>query len=115
MKNLKEFKELIERYESITLKEIEDCEGLYNSDNTLNTVANMLTGFGSETTCSLCLRVNSCRECVYKKQFGCIYNYGLSMASDAIDSAKNPEQLLIAFRNRAKAMRKFAKLKNIEL
>ena len=46
-KNLKEFKKLIKRYESITLEEILEKEKLLHEFDGFDDLANLLTGFGS--------------------------------------------------------------------
>ena len=102
MKNLKEFKELIERYESITLEEIEEVWG----DNSCGeSVAQELTGFSGVKTCTLCKSVRSnCSECVYKERGWC-YKSVNKETYYAISDASTPTELLEAFRNRAKHMR----------
>jgi hypothetical protein len=70
MKNLKEAKELLEKYESITLEEIErtyleNQERHYLFDG--HDVLNKLVGFGDENTCMLCKAVQGeCDNCIYK-------------------------------------------------
>lgn len=112
MKNLKEFKALIERYETIQLPEIEaafkipDCE-----------VKKYLTGFGNWETCSLCQAVSfgylvECSDCMYEKNLGCIYGVAKATKTyESIDLADTPKQLLTAYRNRAKFMRKLLREK----
>ncbi len=105
MKNLKEFKALIKRYESITLEEIEEKEVCsYISSS----VVKELTGFGSDLTCPLCKAVKrKCSICVYGKKvsfFGCLYNEN-TKTYDRIESANTPLKLRNAFRARAKHMK----------
>jgi hypothetical protein len=79
MKNLKEFKALIERYESITLEEIEENwvkKTYWDASGELT--AMKLTGFGDGETCSLCKAVGyykngtaKCEKCVYVEITGC--------------------------------------------
>ena len=103
LRNVKELIELIDRYESISLKEIK------NTWISTNVVANKLTGFGDSRTCSLCKKVGysdfgspNCKDCVFEIQRGCsdsnreCYDtyYGISLS-------KTPEDLLQAYRNRA--------------
>lgn len=127
-KNIKEFKNLIEKYEKITLEEIqkvwksfvEDAAEEYEyatgeyitEDARGEDVAPELTGFGSCTTCTLCRAVlECCTECIYfrkrKEDFMYCCNTGRNAKTyKAIDNAKNPEELLKAFRQRAKYLRK---------
>ena len=103
MKNLKEFKELILRYEGITLEDIENVSGeiFYGND-----VSNKLTGHGASTSCSLCIAVERvCESCVYGKRFACI-KLNNQETYDAIDEAESQKELKAAFQNRAKHMRK---------
>lgn len=118
-KNIKEFKALILRYESITLEEIHSagCD------------AQALTGLGKYTKCILCIaaqRVNyindfSCTKCLWfrsvsaKERDNDIYciNEGKNKLtyyamSDASYSG-NDEKLLQAYRERAKHMRSVLK------
>jgi hypothetical protein len=111
MKNLEEFKKLIERYETITLDEIEtvwkDKVDTYGIADTLTyIVANKLTGFGASSTCTLCQSVKTniihCADCVYGILLGCINDE----TYHKIENAKTPRGLLSAFKNRAKHLRK---------
>jgi len=99
-KNLKEFKALIKRYESITLEEIEKIGNIKNGIY----VARKLAGFGNSGLCSLC--ICECNECIYNitknsdcnepphaKSYYKVYNAG------------TPLQLRNAFRARAKHMK----------
>ena len=113
IKNLEEFKALIERYESITLEEIKGAFDIHLPFY----VRKNLTGFGSEYTCSLCTAIGkvpsvdsfySCGPCVYwvsaYRNYGCCE--GENMESfDKISDAKTPEDLFSAYRERAKHMR----------
>jgi acetylglutamate synthase len=103
-------KKLIERYNSITIEEIEGCEStLYRSK------AHELTGFGSDETCVLCRSVlRNCSSCIYfdtsvSKNYGCTSNANYETYIKII-SAKNPKQLLTAFRNRAAHITKIVEL-----
>ncbi len=107
-KNIKAFRKLVERYETITLEEIEKKN---KSGLSVHLLANKLTGYGACGTCKLCkasksmfIQVN-CDECVYGYEFGCIYHKN-SKTYNAIENAKTTKQLLKAFRNRAKHLRK---------
>lgn len=104
MKNLKEFKALIERYESITKEEIEGCK-CYTYDHTrlyAYDIMNELTGFGGTDTCSLCLAVeHDCYLCVYGNDLKCIEDSTYDRIIDAFDT----DCLLQALRNRANYMK----------
>lgn len=107
-KNLKEFKALILRYESITIEEIESISETWRKPN-------ILTGFGSERTCTLCNNIvvcNDCEGCVWGYYFAC--SHGLNGHTYlAIRGYKNDNDLLIAFRKRANHMRNHLKSLNI--
>ena len=125
-KNLKEFKALKKRYESITLEEIKDTVvSLPNTADVLRFVifqaagvykqkANKLTGFGSSSTCSLC-RVkclSECEGCVYLVMTGDGCNQGINLKTYIrICEANSPTKLRNAFRARAKHMQTLLKLK----
>jgi hypothetical protein len=105
-KNIKEFKELILRYESITLKEIKRS----------GSSAHALTGFGMKDTCTLCLATKSeifpaqCDICLWYRISSVVYpcNSGKNESTYyAIDTAslRNPQELLDAYRARAAYMR----------
>lgn len=113
MKNLKEFKALIKRYETITLEEIEDNWTMPNKLTPFT--ANMLTGFGSLNSCTLCKKVyTDCSECVYWNKDSYSFNYACNEGNNretylAIAWSATPEQLLTAFRSRAAHMREVLK------
>jgi hypothetical protein len=103
MKNIKEFKGLIDRYESIILEEISKEWGAHGL---AFWVARKLTGFGSQEKCTLCCAAQGdCSKCVYGWTLACTTH----MSYRYIDMAISPEKLLIAFRERAKYMRWLAK------
>lgn len=65
MKNLKEAKELLEMYKSITLEQLEED---YEKDPFLSgfDILNKITGFGNTTSCILCKAVDEgCINCIY--------------------------------------------------
>ena len=106
-KNIKEFQELVERYETVSLDEIKDKwveESFYPS-------ASFITGFGQYDSCILCKKVKTtafytnCDKCVYGVECGCVNELNVK-TYNAIEDAKTPKQLLKAFRNRAKHLRK---------
>lgn len=118
MKNLKEFKALILRYESVTEEEIKK-ECLKHSDQAVvhYGVLTRLTGFGIVTACTLCKAVNGlCSLCTWAftievdtsmlhKHLACSYRDNGSTYRD-IASAETPEELKRAYKERAKHMRK---------
>ena len=125
--NIEAFNALIKKYEEITLAEVEKI-WFYNLENYPYTdageVARELTGFGSIEHCTLCLAIEGnkeidtntefrqriCPKCVYSRRemplmFYC--NTGKNRDTYlAIDEAHDPEELLEAFKNRAKFLRK---------
>lgn len=118
-KNLNEFKELIDRYESITIDDIEEVE------KGLNViiceygwaVANKITGFGGGETCSLCKATDQdCDNCVWSHGVGsddCTESYTIpdvGISYDNISKATGAKKLLKAFKFRARVMRNFLKI-----
>ena len=108
MNNINEFNRLIECYETIQLDEINSV-WLFRGRSS----AFYLTGFGTCETCSLCQAVNDdlnevpyCNMCVYSLSVGCSHDE-MSETYFGIKLAQTPEELLQAYRNRAKAMREF--------
>jgi hypothetical protein len=117
MENLKEFKELILRYESITLEEIQKISKIrWIAINGNNIAGNSLTGFGSKSTCTLCVAVNGyCDKCIYSSLTGnsfagCTDDFTYS----SIGNADTSEKLLNAFRKRAEYMRNLLIKNNID-
>ena len=83
MNNLEKFKELIELYESITIKDLAEIAEELGIDSGYK-ILNNLTGFGNCHTCTLCKAVNqdvvnnmqegkpnnyNCKNCVYGKVY----------------------------------------------
>lgn len=116
--NKPEFIRLIERYETITIEEIiassDRIQQMAKESKSFATelsiqgwgftVANKLTGYGAASTCSLC--IVSCYNCHYAKSTtGFIGRCSTFGSYTSIGRAKNPEELLIAYRNRAKEMK----------
>jgi len=119
MKNLPEFKALIDRYESVTIEEIEEGFG-YDNDGAFT--ANLLTGFDSQSTCTLCKAVPKnlrgcvlCKYCTWEATTGnkC-YQGGNTETYCEIEESQSPEDLLTAFRARAAYMRQVLKDGGIE-
>lgn len=122
--NIKELQTLVERYETITLNEIKDkwTKTIYSCAGQIN--ARAITGFGSITTCILCTKTNdenyyscNCFKCVHADNDSIRYNGYCSgdifckrgnnqETYEKIITATTPKQLLTAFRNRAKHLRK---------
>ena len=64
--NLKEAKELLEKYKSITLEELEEKYEKKYAYITGYHVLNAITGFGSIKDCIICQKVHSiCYNCIY--------------------------------------------------
>jgi hypothetical protein len=137
MNNLREFKKLIETYESVTLRKIilkykkarinDDSNCYYTDHQLLQETARLLTGFGTTGSCTLCNVVPyivdriqpDCEKCIWMLNSSSKLNYcykGLNnLTYSAISNAITPEQLLQAFKNRALYMKEFLKLNNISL
>lgn len=102
IKNIKEAKELVKRYRSITIQEIESVR-CYCIGNFGRGIANALTGFDSGD-CLLCVKVNNnCPDCIYtffsNKDRCHKGKYSPSFAR--IQFAETPEQLIKAVNKRA--------------
>ena len=109
-KNIKEFKALVERYESIKLKEIKKHWQMLDYPG--YKTAHILTGFHDTMTCSLCRATHNkvydqhnCSRCVYEFIEGC-HRRNNQETYYAIWGAESPKELLSAFRARAKHLRK---------
>ena len=64
--NLKEAKELLEKYKNITLEQLEEAYGDEFLFKMGDEVLNKITGFGKTDSCMLCLAVNEvCKNCIY--------------------------------------------------
>ena len=107
-KNIKEFKALVERYETITLEEIKKGGPMSLSSK------RKLTGFGWNNTCTLCQAVlqkdnwgnkYKCNDCVYGKQNGCL-RYENTNTYYRIVNAGTSRELFSAYRARAKHLKK---------
>lgn len=118
--NLSEAKDLVKRYRKITLKQIEQIKEKYQwSDYTfaINTL-NILTGFGSTSTCHLCKSLNineygfsRCKQCIYGYNSNRLRSsrppceYGKEHKSYyAIYNAKTAKELIKAVKNRANVL-----------
>jgi len=104
--NKKEFVELVEKYESLTIGEIEDAWVNNSWASSGHDTAKQLTGFGGPFSCTLCVAITrNCDGCVYGKRYGCLSGKN-KKSYDDIDDAESPRKLLNAFRRRAKHMRR---------
>lgn len=106
--NLKEAKELIAKYRSITIEDIEEKFKSIKTDEYKGfslyskEIANSLTGFGHVATCLLCgiNKIYRCVDCIYQKMNGC-YIGDNDKTYLAICHAQSFEELLQAFKDRA--------------
>jgi len=125
--NLKEFKELILKYESITIEKIENSDSYQNSMDPKNgieewfseEVMQELTGFGTLATCTLCAAIDlktykipafklDCSNCTWVKEIG--YKCYIGMNQKTYDNFEggnidSEEGLIKACKARAKYMR----------
>jgi hypothetical protein len=122
-KNLKAAKNLVKKYRSITIEEINKQASRIDTKFDLymlhfplgNTVARKLTGFGHVSKCKLCSSVMYyCPGCIYydtKSEF--IKRFCLRGENEktyrAIADAKTPTKLLVAFKKRADHIEKIIK------
>lgn len=121
--NIEEFKALVKRYKTITLKEIKDYKPKHNLDYRDINVACHLTGFGSYQYCTLCKAAKRqrkasrnvttkyiCNQCIYFTIYphsnGCCNAAPLQSTFTMIEMSDTPEQLLQAYRARAKVLEK---------
>lgn len=122
--NIEAFKNLIEKYESISLVNIKEGWDEFSSEESAAyyTLQN-LTGFGSCNTCSLCEAVGTtiggrdwkttcnCQNCMYY-----LVNPNgecppcVDDTYEAIDSAGSPEELYDAIQNRIKYMKQIVEI-----
>jgi len=115
IKNLKEFKALIKKYRSITPERIENaykkipitCGNVFDGGK----VAQVLTGFGRVSSCTLCISIN--KRSIFSPCQGCVYNEltlndcyrGEGKESYyKIRHTNSPKQLIEAFEKRADYM-----------
>lgn len=110
--NIEEFKALVIRYETITLKEIEGAfQELYKMYTMITNPASILTGYGSIYNCTLCKAAyrHDCDYCVYFvndfESVFCCKSYNKE-TYDAIGTAETPQELFDAYRARAIHLRK---------
>lgn len=101
--NIKEAKALVIKYRSITLNDIKKLK----YDHNMMYVSELLTGFGSHGSCTLCVviggnesRTQNCKYCIYGMSNGCLKKNNIK-TFDAIVNAITPTTLRNAFRKRA--------------
>lgn len=95
--------ELVDKYRSITLEDLEAYQ-IGEDEDIWESLAN-ITGFGYTDKCPICLSVNrECNQCIYsfrrtlrENWYYCCDNY----TSDDIYNANSYEELLDAIKNRA--------------
>jgi len=105
VKNYKQAEELVNRYRSVSLEEIEK---VWNEEYhyPAREAAHSLTGFSQTDTCTLCLGARTksqkhrCELCIYDGFLNCLNDDGES-TYQAIKHAGSPISLLVAFKNRA--------------
>jgi len=130
-RNIEEAKQLVQRYESITVEEIKEVAGKRKFNG--RKIANELTGFGDYKICILCKAVpthiynaftsrKECENCLYYEFGGCVGLFmegaekhpkiakKLEITFENICDAKNPQELINAFRERAKLLRELLKI-----
>lgn len=105
--NIQAAKELVDKYLSITLKE------LYSHSMVAPLSAYLLTGFGSKTACPLCISVDGyCHHCIYGPADSSCTKGKNKDTYYAIKDAANPEELFLAFRMRALHLKKIINKKD---
>jgi hypothetical protein len=112
---------LVKRYNTLSLSQIQKAwkERIEWSWHPVDGegVAQVLTGFGSTTTCTLCKSVDGvCQKCIYQTELGCgddseeyCIPEQVKKTYRAIQRAKGPISLQKALRNRAKVIKSILK------
>jgi hypothetical protein len=121
IQNVKEFRNLIVRYDNLTKRHIESTivHGPYTSFHS-DMTAQSLTGFGSAGTCKLCQpilerNILDCSECIYHLNNPDINNnYYCAKGPNkdtyiAFFKATNEEELLKCYKDRSKHMKNILK------
>ena len=104
IKNLKEAKQLVKKYRSITVPMIREM-----AEATMRDVIEKITGFGWAGSCSLCENIE-CEECIYGVLTRDACDDGInSITYDNICDAKNPKELKKAVGQRADYIEKLIK------
>jgi len=110
IKNLEAAKELVKKYNSITIEEIEKLEEAAKEQNNIlysygRFITNALTGFGDSNTCILCIWmiIDTCTGCIYEALTNNTCSKGINEKTyEAIRDANNTIELLTAIKERAK-------------
>jgi len=106
IKKLEAAKELVKKYNSITIEEIEQLEegkNLINIYRYGEYIANIITGFGECRSCPLCRVVYNCDRCIYNAITIYSCNRGPNEKTyEEIRYAKNKIELITAIKERAK-------------
>ena len=115
MNNIRQFKNLIKKYESITLEKLTNPRLEWMGSKT---IMNYLTGFGNTDTCRLCIRAGElsmerygnklgmCIFCVWVIATGDVcYGGNNEKTYEAIKKARNRVKLLEAVKQRAEYMK----------
>ena len=100
MKNIEAAKELLEKYKSITLEQLEEY---YENDPILLgfDILNRITGFGNTTSCILCKAVDGeCVNCIYSFRIGERLFPCLDKIYNEMDRATSAEELFNAIQKR---------------
>jgi hypothetical protein len=98
---MKPVDELLSRYRSITLEEIQEWKKKNNTDPMYEYVAEK-TGFGWTQSCILCVvyyKDEECVGCIYDGDRGCVDGESAE-TYNAICDAATPEELYTAIQNR---------------
>jgi len=102
--NLQEFKDLLERYKTITLEEIREA---FARKKNISHAKAALTGFGEVSTCTLCDNIDTlCHYCAWGPDVRACYRGLQKETYKLIEEAHTPEELLAAYRARAEHMEK---------
>lgn len=120
--NYNEFKELIKKYQSITLSDIEDYWNKYNQmfDYEGSDIMLYITGFSNMSECILCVSIEKqgyydskdinhpdCSKCMYQVITGTPCASGINKKTfENISHAKSPMELLKAIKRRYKHMQR---------
>ena len=108
--NLKEAKELLEKYKSITLEQLEEAYDEEYLTKTGNVILNKITGFGETSSCILCLAVNEvCENCIYSFRIQERSVPCLDKVYNEIYNAMNAEDLFVAIQKRISYLTKVIK------
>lgn len=109
MKNIKNYRSaiaLVKRYRSVTL---EEAQKEFEKYFFASSAAGHLTGFGSITTCTLCVEAGqNCAACIYEEGLhscGCMKGVNMNTYL-SIANAEGAEKLVAAMHARAEHIKK---------